>query len=254
MKSVLYKYFPSNRNFFEDLTIRFSQRAALHDPFELLPSESSYRAYLNSIDDFDESEWEAPTLNPFFDQFGILSLTEDKRNLTMWSHYSEDHKGYVVGFDIKHEFFNQPRKQLEIDVKEVHKVVYSDYREEVPSNPTEWFLHKSNAWIYEKEHRVIRRLLEARTVFDLKDGKEVDVTRGPVQNYLQEYRKRFRDPRYLFLFDVPKDAIVSVTFGAKMDGDLEGNIKASIADKFKNTSFKIENASISADRFEIDIN
>lgn len=34
-------------------------------------------------------------------RFGILSLTTKRDNLLMWSHYSNSHKGYCIGFDKK---------------------------------------------------------------------------------------------------------------------------------------------------------
>ena len=41
------------------------------------------------------------------DKISILSLTEDKNNLLMWSHYANEHRGFVIGFNSAHEFINR---------------------------------------------------------------------------------------------------------------------------------------------------
>lgn len=38
-------------------------------------------------------------INEVNTRFGILSLTSKNNNLLMWSHYSNSHKGYCIGFD-----------------------------------------------------------------------------------------------------------------------------------------------------------
>jgi len=39
--------------------------------------------------------------------FGALSLTETPDNLLMWSHYADQHTGFVIEFDENHCIFNE---------------------------------------------------------------------------------------------------------------------------------------------------
>ena len=47
------------------------------------------------------------------DTLGILSLTTDNKNLLMWSHYTNNHKGYCLEFDLNiHDFKFNPFNEL----------------------------------------------------------------------------------------------------------------------------------------------
>jgi hypothetical protein len=85
---------------------------------------------------------------------GVFSLTEDPRNILMWSHYSSSHQGVCLQFEIA----------LDVHIFSMaSKVQYSD------SYPlVNWANHflanselfnaltcKHNGWRYEKEHRII---------------------------------------------------------------------------------------------------
>lgn len=80
---------------------------------------------------------------------GVFCASEDPRNEPMWAHYAGDHRGICVQFDTT---------QDELFLL-VEKVQYSKQYPEVmvPSNPArldKHYLHKSQAWEYEREWRV----------------------------------------------------------------------------------------------------
>ncbi len=40
---------------------------------------------------------------------GALSLSEISNHELLWSHYANEHRGYLIGFDSTHQFFNQKK-------------------------------------------------------------------------------------------------------------------------------------------------
>ncbi len=268
-KSILYKYFSGSRNFLEDRLIRFSPRSVLNDPFEVRPSVEAMAMFLQSSDSFQGVPFDdilvAVKKNqnkyfhtyygiPMFNQLGILCLTESKRNLLMWAHYAESHKGYVIGFDISHEFFKFYRKTDSWpdyeNVGRVLPVKYDSFRSESVGCFTEWYFQKSDEWIYEKEHRLIKPLISCDVVkITDPSGKVVDeiTDHGEISNL-----DKIGHFQYLCLFEVPKEAIVSVTFGANIGEKLRRSISCSIADS-KLNPFSIEKARYSESRFELEI-
>ena len=36
---------------------------------------------------------------------GYLSMSSTNSSILMWSHYANNHEGYIIGFDPKHSFF-----------------------------------------------------------------------------------------------------------------------------------------------------
>jgi hypothetical protein len=103
--------------------------------------------------------------------FGIICFCEDPQHLLMWSHYSDGHKGIVIGFD--------PSK---LNLGPIEPVSYVPRRVELdpPWRTTDRdrtkairmkaiITSKSDLWKYEREYRVMLKLagLKKRT---LKNG------------------------------------------------------------------------------------
>jgi len=109
------------------------------------------------------------TLTNFSNQLvGVLSLTEKRENLLMWSHYADSHKGFCIGFDSSHHFFNRKRSEKD----EFYHLRKVDYIKKRPSkalrqtNSTDLFLLKSDVWEYEQEWRICSVLKDADQVLD----------------------------------------------------------------------------------------
>lgn len=99
---------------------------------------------------------------PASDNVGICSLSRDPLNLLMWAHYSKDHTGFVVEFDIPIESFDLPEKDVGYFEKLIpHKVHYQDskpmvsFLDDNDVKMTKQFLTKGSVWKYEQEERVI---------------------------------------------------------------------------------------------------
>lgn len=86
--------FLSAQKVIESNSIGFSCIEDLNDPFE--------GAALCFADETGEESHLAH--NAFISRlsrnFGVLSLTRNPLNALMWSHYGDDHRGVVLGFDV----------------------------------------------------------------------------------------------------------------------------------------------------------
>lgn len=188
---VLYKYFRPEylRQVLQQRLLRFTQPGALNDPFEMKPyyvgddAWEHLRSWLvghasellgsdRGILGKDLQNADRPRLASALDaynnhMFGILSLSEKSNDLLMWSHYAEGHRGFVLGFDSTHSFFNWlhlPANQ----VYKVAKVSYSDERPQVAMSTLMdahlLYMVKSRSWEYEQEWRFISLLENADVI------------------------------------------------------------------------------------------
>jgi len=105
----------------------------------------------------DESHFEKhdeATRDRFNKTFGIVSLTPEKNNFLMWSHYSNSHRGFTIGYDRNKLFAQTPGELGPVQ-----------YRKEFPKyglfdDHVKYFLNyayvKSDIWEYENEYRLLR--------------------------------------------------------------------------------------------------
>lgn len=289
----LYKYMPYRRVFFENFFVRCSQRAALNDPFEMLPgldylvaldcdvtgkpsgrfgtTREEVRAYFQ--EHLTDHTRHHVAFTQDFRDLGVISLTETRDNLLMWAHYADNHHGMAVEYDLRHPFFTE----LDGKAERLAPVVYRKQRSwdlyPDPTNPELVDLYgilfeKSDEWIYEKEHRVSRKLIKAdqiavtqefwgenphgsNTYRDLSPEvipgtKWLNLTgliRYPAQGMLDSADA-------FFFFCIPPDAIKSVTCGTLMS---EENIQFIQAQSAK-YGFKMCRAKISNNDYGLEIN
>lgn len=95
---------------------------------------------------------------------GILSLSEDYKNLLMWAHYASSHEGIVIEFEREHEFFTKTYKSGNI-LGVLNKINYSNKRPSSDINEIsaiDVFLTKSIEWEYEKEYRMFMYLKDCQ--------------------------------------------------------------------------------------------
>jgi len=94
---------------------------------------------------------------------GLFSLSSVPDNILMWSHYSSNHQGFVVGFDSKallsdYEFdFMEP-----INYQRSYPIISG--LEDQSSQFYKKFFFKSELWSYEQEWRITKNHIEKRTV------------------------------------------------------------------------------------------
>ena len=258
LTNTLYKFLPGRKEFFDNFLLRASSRNSLNDPFEVMPSTISFAKFLHaqgetrwghSVRDIEMTMKEKKVNGikqygkiDLFDRTGVISLTETKRNLLMWSHYADSHKGMVIEFDIKHKFFNTPEVGNNFEGL-VHRVRYDRERPDDVKGWYEWFIYKSDEWIYEKEHRFLVPLHKCSVCFDGKPsvGKTIDA---------QSINDVYKD-KYFCMFKVPEDSLISVTFGVEMSQRTKTDIVNAINKNVNLRHLKIYEATTHADRYDI---
>lgn len=142
----------------------------------------------------------------YSNKFGILCLSEKCDNLLMWAHYTDCHKGFLIGFKSTNNFFHQSRYKLD-QIHRIRKVRYSkkrpdfpgvslnkDEKEQLVNIAFDFFLTKSNHWKYEQEWRFIRELEEADRTMKV-------------------------DEKSIYLYSFPSEAIKVIILGCKMSDD-----------------------------------
>jgi hypothetical protein len=199
----------------------------MNDPFEILPSTTSFARFLF---DFGDTRWgntPAQIAETFeeqlregkkqfgkidiFDNTGVISFSETKKNLLMWSHYAESHSGMVIEIDSRNIFFNRPSESNNYEGK-IHKVRYDKDRPFEVKSWYEWFIYKGDEWIHEKEHRFLINLYNANTFYRCSD---------PAMNPIQDINRingkittNLHQKEYYCMCRIPEEALISITFGA----------------------------------------
>jgi hypothetical protein len=113
------------------------------------------------------------------DMFGVLSLASIHDNITMWSHYSLNHSGFVIEFDLTNTFFDRRHKETDL-IRCVRKIRYESNRPNIKLYDSTLsdqellnflvesiLLTKSTHWTYEEELRMISYLKETDQVLEL---------------------------------------------------------------------------------------
>lgn len=167
----------------------------------------------------------------FEKNIGILSLTENHKNLLMWAHYANSHQGFVIKFDGTHEFFDQ-RKSEHDQLRHLKKIKYSPQRVSLTLNKVtnfDAFLVKGNDWEYEQEWRII---------FSLADAAHT------IQS----------EPHDIYLFQLPFPAIKSILIGARASKETKERILDTVTSNPALKHVEIISVAVHESRFELVIN
>ena len=220
---IVYKYLPPSRiDVLEHSRIRFTQPAALNDPFETFPCFQDFDPWLfKEMRDRETKEFGAQASEESLHEleimvtkklldlpkilsqhFVILSLSTISDNAIMWSHYADSHRAFVIGFDANSGFFSPGGGKARDGLKPVR---YSDKRYVVPRSGFHTlddpnlleanagvFFTKGMNWSYEREMRILAHPTAADAVLPDPGGHEIR------------------------LFNFPADSIKEVIFGFKI--------------------------------------
>ena len=141
------------------------------------------------------------------DQVGILCMSRNKKNILMWSHYANYHKGLCFGFE--YGFYDKPPityKKVEYLRRDNYNLIsfFKSQGEEI----RRMFTTKSRFWKYEKEVRLL----------DLSGGKTVGV---------KKFNKKY---------------LKEIIFGTKADEtDIKKTIQLCEMNEFRHVKFKKAN-------------
>lgn len=102
---------------------------------------------------------------PLTKLFGITCFSKNMKNLLMWAHYANSHKGICLGFDINentlHDFIlnsdniNLMLKKVIYREDRPHIKIFNDSNSNFSKQFTEAILTKDTIWRYEEEYRLI---------------------------------------------------------------------------------------------------
>lgn len=237
----------------ENLKIRYTQASALNDPFESFPAivqkdrewykrqflkrieneanqydfrsdvkrkqyirarkrefENFYRCYTDDVWLFEQAQ-SVISLDSAIE--GYLSLSATNKSILMWSHYAQNHEGFVVGFKKEHKYFDYG----------LMKVEYKDERPFLdPTQPRQdasLFYTKSTHWEYEEEYRKSMGFVEP---IKLENGNTLLPFPEEAPDADDESLHEIR------LFDFPKGCVSSVTIGWKSKPNLFSAIKTNL--------------------------
>lgn len=154
----LYKYCPwkANKHIVNDLknSILFFQKPALlNDPFDVFPSPDNLTDSASAI-----------LIQNIRNNIGLCSFTTDPKNLVMWAHYADKHRGICLCFDFPDNKsiitpspkWNDRQRKANTAVRPL-RVTYVKSRTKMNdlcgNNFINFFLTKYQAWHYEKEYR-----------------------------------------------------------------------------------------------------
>lgn len=283
MITRLYKYMRLRKDFFKNRLIRATGRLALNDPFEASPSAHYFAdicmqtshtrfgdtrekiiEYIRGVD--RTSAWAQLGMDQFY-QHGIVSLTECPDNLLMWSHYGDEHRGMVVEFDIQNEFFVEKYKIADFPfVGTVERVLYRKQRIRNFVSFMEPYFHKSDEWMYEKEHRLLLpmhkadcRLIQNRVLEDLENsGRLQNVKSAYFSDNLKSIEScsfqgdLIKIPDVMFMFEVPPQAITAVIFGGAVTESQRIDICKTIDSVSELSHVKKLKAEISTENYEVE--
>jgi len=227
---MLYKYLSQNRiSVIDKFMIRFTQPSDLNDPFEsaLLVDPGEYYDRRKTAEDlraqaiseglvpknYEEQEELDAAIQELDSHIaavmapqsigkalielinksqGVLSLSRTNESLLMWAHYSDSHRGFVLGLDEKHPFFSQPDSTGRST--KPHNVVYSTNRFIVKTANDDFYekllCYKSLEWAYEQEVRIFRTFVA--NAEDCEKNSSSDI----------------------HLFSLPRDCIKEIYIGA----------------------------------------
>ncbi|MCX8526255.1 DUF2971 domain-containing protein [Chryseobacterium formosus] len=138
--------------------IWFSGIEYLNDPFEKVYSTKTFEEYESSdqvVTDFFIPHQK--NVDEYFNKVGILSVCEENTNLVMWSHYSDNHKGYCIEYNFDSNIINKLNFENDDEVF-LMDVEYKDTPIDflsLPSNFQFYLRRKSKLWEYENELRYI---------------------------------------------------------------------------------------------------
>lgn len=233
---------PFNNNrlvkFLRNKLLRVSQGKVLNDPYEFYPF---------GLDHLIISSLAPKNTQVTIEQLadgqqaftGVLSFTSSKKNIPMWSHYADDHNGFVIEFDSENKFF-----------KKIKPVNYTKNRpqskETLSITDENSFFNKSIQWKYEKEWRIIESLYNCDYYID-SEKKIFEPNPKRVDNF------PWKSPDMYFK-EVPSESIVSITFGSRVKEEDISIIKLIITETHNLNHIKLYTTSLNTDNYELSFN
>jgi hypothetical protein len=168
--------------------------------------------------------------------FGVLSLSESYDNLLMWSHYADQHRGFVIEFESESEFL-APNYSKRIP-SFLEKVEYNDLRPHLSAttiNRPEALVRKASVWAYEREWRAIKYLVSSDRVLPAHPI-------GQVPPY---------DSLPIHLFSFPATSVTAVITGALMRSEDYQALTGLISSTPEYSHVRVHHMQLSANEYRL---
>lgn len=226
---------PLRKEFLSNRYLRITYRTELNDPYDYHPFRSDieeHKERYNALTNGSYVPSDRHLIDNHLNGIGVISFTEAIDNITMWSHYADEHRGIAIGFNPKHSFFN-----------DLQRVRYTrqrpSLRKEFPNIMGTELFFKSDEWAYEKEWRLALSFTKADVLVD-KITKE-ESTQIPIPSIGNN----------LAMVEVPADAIQSITFGALVKEKEISIFLDALAKDGQLSHISLERISLHIDRYEV---
>lgn len=122
---------------------RYGKYGTLNDPFELSPYDTSdqeiRRVHKQVIDKFAQNQ-------------GLICLSETRYSPAMWAHYTVNHTGACLEFDVTYDHIFKVNYRREKLFKKISSETFNSHINK--DNIKEMLGTKSEDWAYEKEVRM----------------------------------------------------------------------------------------------------
>jgi hypothetical protein len=240
--------------------LQISHPGCLNDPFELKITKKDSTALGTVLETAHGRAKSFAEYRRHFWSDGVVCMTQTHDNLLMWSHYTKDHQGAVVEFDLADDPFSlflNP-SQGTTDSQVAGNVDYRKSREfgklvnieNLDSLRKHYALTKSVEWTYEEEYRFVLHHSQAdfllldskkeifpllcndlgldRSKLELIDGKlSIDLTKNsPGSELLQKVWCMYRQAGAVFLKVVDPRTISRIYLGCQVDAiDFQNHLK-----------------------------
>ncbi|MFQ2265640.1 DUF2971 domain-containing protein [Aeromonas hydrophila] len=305
MKTV-FKYMSFlGMDYFDNPTARISLIEELNDPFECCLSDTIEHLInkfvegvnsprLKEIDIYDTGEITREEVSRFIfgaqKGIGVISFSETNRNLLMWAHYANNHRGICIELEsdwsISKERLIDTQsnnlhcfRRVQYDTKRVDFSEHDFFKNSEPHNAlSKLFVKqltlKSDEWMYEKEHRYIMSFLEADYILKKPNSiipKDIDIklkklaTANDIVKEKNGYRtthcqeneffyEAFSSEAFMYLTKIPHEKIKSIYLGHRFkDTDAHELVNRVKFSEHPLHHVKIYKCTISYTRFELEI-
>lgn len=139
-------YYFTNKKFglenLEKRRLKISLFSTVNDPFELLGVELSDKTVRKTV------QYESSVLTK---EKGLLCFSSDKYNPVQWAHYSDNHKGLCLGFEIPNSYV----EKVSYVANRLNKSILN-----APEKQKKLLTTKFNHWSYEQEYRMLLELID----------------------------------------------------------------------------------------------
>ncbi|MFM5554386.1 DUF2971 domain-containing protein [Aeromonas veronii] len=281
---ILYKYYSKlDINYFLNPTIKISYIGKLNDPFESIVNNSIKNEMLGYDTTKEQNLGKEIQFYSLLSHMGVVSLTETPRNLLMWSHYANEHKGMCIGYktnfldhhknktDSKLPVFYSPMKVNYDNIRyDPHTDIFSSENRSqlVKKAILKTLITKGDDWIYEKEHRSIVPLSHHDYIqfnnkvnsFEFYQSQFNEIERVPTENGFRFKNLNEVDIQMvngendlMFMLSINPESIVSIYLGCKSDHFDNCILYRKIKSNPRLSHINVYQALASRERFELDM-